>query len=64
MYTVCILVAMEPVLREFPVGVREDVVTVDGHLVSIIVETIDEVESALTIVNQRRQCTHRHPLTS
>lgn len=41
-----VLVAVQPVLGELPIGVSKDIVTVDSHLVTIIVETIDEVETA------------------
>ena len=40
------LVAVKPILGELPVGMGKDVVAVDGDLVTIIVEAIDEVETA------------------
>ena len=40
------LVPLQPRLADLPVAVREDVVAVDGDLVTIIVEAIDEVETA------------------
>lgn len=55
---------MKPIFGELPIGVRQDVIAVNGHRVTVVVEAIDEVKTAYTAVNQHHQYTHKCPLTS